>query len=307
MQQPINQSKAYILPEILWKTLPLYLCDAIQRCGVAVEELRLHANRFALIKSGGQTHPVGVILEESQLQEILQAMCRGSIYAHADTLRQGYLSLEGGIRVGICGRAAVENAHVIGISNVTGMVIRIPRTATVDATPVLSCIREQASTGMLIFSPPGVGKTTLLRSIAKEISHGEGARHTVVIDTRDEIRHGLEGCDLSLQILSGDPRDLGIEIAVRTLGAELVICDEIGSPEDARAILTAANCGVPLIATAHASIPEELLLRPPLRSLHDARIFDCYVALSRSDSHLQYTFFSRDEADLRLRALGKSS
>jgi stage III sporulation protein AA len=92
----------------------------------------------------------------------------------------------------------------------------------------------------------------------------------------------LGGKDLHLDVLAGYPRDLGIEIAVRSLAAEVVLCDEIGSVSDAEAILAAANCGVPIVATAHARTVKEILLRPPLRRLHDARIFSAYAGLSRT-------------------------
>ena len=101
------------------------------------------------------------------------------------------------------------------------------------------------------------------------------------MDTRGELNVSLNDSSLNLDVMSGYPRDVGIEIAVRTLGAQLIICDEIGSMADARATLGAANCGVPLIASAHAASFSELLERPAIKILHRAHVFGKYVGLSR--------------------------
>ena len=223
------------------------------------------------------------------MAELLKKMCGGSLYAYTQTINQGFLTLEGGIRVGICGSAATENGRIIGVGEISGLIIRIPHAPDVSAKPILNLLNEMKHLrGVLIYAPPGVGKTTLLRAAAIEASSGARARRTVVVDTREELAHALIGEDLTLDTLIGYPRDVGIEIAVRSLGAELVICDEIGNLNDANAVIRAANCGVPLLATAHAADARELLRRPAFRALHRAAVFGAYVGITRngrSDFH----------------------
>ncbi len=271
------------LPSILRECLPLHFCDAILRVGATpIEEIRLHRGRVLTVTSKQKNLGCGITVSEREIQEIFTRMCGGSLYAHEQTIRQGYIPLEGGIRVGVCGSAACEDGKIIGVHSITGLMIRIPHAVTVETKTLLhTFFADRAQRGLLIYAPPGVGKTTLLRAIAKEIASPIYARHTVVVDTRGELNVELNGSPLHLDVMSGYPRDAGIEIAVRTLGAQVIICDEIGSMADARATLGAANCGVPLIASAHAASVEELLERPAIALLHRAHVFGKYVGLSR--------------------------
>ncbi len=283
------------LPPTLSALLPHRLTDALRRSTAPrVEELRLHANREATVTAAGRSFPLGVTLGADEMQTLLQGMCAGSLYAHSETIRQGYLSLPDGIRVGVCGTAATDAGQVIGVREITGLTVRIPHRTEVDASPILRALSEDGSMrGALIFAPPGVGKTTLLRAIAALASSPCHAIRTVAVDTRAELRFGLDAQDLLLDILVGYPRALGIEIAVRSLGAQLIVCDEIGSAEDADAILSAANCGVPLVASTHARSLGELLDRPAIATLHRAGVFDLYVSLSRVGNRFSYEISRR--------------
>ena len=284
MQAVHSVRKSVQVPDVLRRAFPDRLTDAVMRCGaVSIEEIRLHKDRYATVTSCGRSLQTYVSLDGAEMDEILKRLCNGSLYAYGESIRRGFISLKDGIRVGVCGSAAVENGAIIGVSDVTGLILRIPHAIPVSVLPVLErfCAAEGGG-GILVYAPPGVGKTTLLRTVAAQLASPSYGYRTVVVDTRGELCYTLDGRDMSLDILSGYPKEIGIEIAVRSLGAQVIVCDELGSLEDAHAVLTAAGCGVPLIASAHACRIEELLLRPSMRLLHRAHAFDCYVGLSRA-------------------------
>lgn len=274
------------LPSVLLGCLPPHFCDAILRATNApIEEIRLRKGRLLTVTSRQKSIGCGIVVSERELQEIFNRMCGGSLYAYEQTIRQGYLPLEGGIRVGVCGSAACEGAKIIGVHSITGLMIRIPHAIAVEADALLHLFaKDSLRRGMLIYSPPGVGKTTLLRAMAKAVSSPRFGLHTVIVDTRGELNVELNDPNLNLDVMCGYPRDVGIEIAVRTMGAQVIVCDEIGSMADARATEGAANCGVPLIASAHAATVEELLERPAISILHRSRVFGRYVGLLRRAS-----------------------
>ncbi len=297
--QTVNVIRRTIsLPDVLRAILPLHLLDALAKCGAPrAEEIRLHTGRFATVTCNGKNYFTDVSLREEEINGILKRMCKDSLYAYTQHINEGYLSLQGGIRVGICGNARLEQGRVIGVSDVSGLMIRIPHPPKLSATLLVNLLKEgQGLGGLLIYAPPGIGKTTLLRALASEISHGCNGWRTVAVDTREELFPVLNGEAKLLDVLIGYPRAIGIEIAVRSMGAEVVICDEIGNAQDADAILTAANCGVPIIATAHAASAQELLRRPAFSRLHDAEVFYAYVGIERhaSDGFL-YHITKREE------------
>ena len=287
-----------LLPRHLRACLPPRLTDAIRHCGAPLaEEIRMHTERRTYVTANGRNYPTSIVLSQDEMNDVLKKMCRDSLYAYSRTINQGYLSMEDGIRVGVCGSAAMEAERIIGVNDVTSLIVRIPHVHQISVSPITERFcAPHGRFGMLIYAPPGVGKTTLLRALAATLASPVCGYRTAVVDTRGELRFFDDDKELNLDLLVGYPRDVGIEIAVRSLGAEVILCDEIGSMADARAIVSASNCGVPLIASAHASDVAELLRRPAIALLHRAHAFDQYVGIRRAGGGFSYQFTAWEEA-----------
>ncbi len=255
--------------------------------GGQIEEIRLRAGRRAALTVAGCHYPTPVIMSGEEMATLLVRLCEGSLYAYSDTINQGYITLSDGVRIGVGGTAVCEEGRIIGVRDVTSLCIRLPHRRLAVGGTVCRLLRRmaregEATKGVLLYAPPGVGKTTCLRAVAATMAAGPDPWHTVLIDTRGELSFGTEGCELSLDVLTGYPRARGVEIATRTLAARLIICDEIGDVEEAMALISAHHGGVPLVASAHAGTVEELLRRTGIRLLHEARLFGAYVGLRRS-------------------------
>lgn len=244
------------IPPRLRELLPYRISDAIRGVfaegGASVcEEIRLRAGRLStLTVSGGKSISLGITLSREEIDETVDRLCGGSLYAHGDTIKNGYITLASGIRVGICGRAATDNGRLIGISDISSVCIRIPHSVKADATVICELLKKfNYSKGVLIYSPPGEGKTTLLRAAVMRLStmqrDATGLR-VAVVDTRGELEFGIGSKHSTADLLSGYPKGLGIEIALRTLNANVIVCDEIGNEDEARAITDASNGGAAL-------------------------------------------------------------
>lgn len=308
--QVIKVSKASSdeLPRTVTSALPYRLADELRQTGYGsrIEEIRMRLGRRASVVVSGHNIMLNTVLTRGEIESVLEGMCQGSLYAYSDTINQGYIALPDGVRVGVCGRAGCEGDRIIGIYEISSLSVRIPHRSRCVGDEICRLLDEfKRVEGVLIYSPPGVGKTTLLRGVARKLSSGERISgsveplRTVVVDTRGELGFSADGEELCLDVLSGYPRRRGIEIATRCLNAEVIICDEIGDYEEAMSLVASHNCGVPLIASAHAGGVEQLLSRTGLRLLHEARIFGAYVGIARrGDGGYSYRITYRRDIDI---------
>ncbi len=275
------------LPPFINACLPVQISERIRtlagsgRLRLAdINEIRLRSDRPATVTREGINIPLGVSVTSAELADCMTKLCRGSVYAHGDTIRKGYIQAGEGIRVGVCGTLAADGRAV---REITSLNIRVPHIVRGVSDRVL-CLCYDAPTvkSLLIYSVPGAGKTTLLRELAARLG-GEFSKRVALVDSRGELYLPEMFAGTLCDVLIGYSKAEGIEIATRTLSPEVIICDELGDADETRQILGAAGAGVPIIASAHASSVSELLSRPNIRILHESRIFDGYAGISREN------------------------
>ena len=211
--------------------------------------------------------------------ETLRALCGGSVYAYADCLREGYVTFEG-YRIGVAGRAVSERDTLLDVGAVGALCIRIPHAVSGAGRPIVDAFAAMGGgVGVLVYSPPGGGKTTALRDAAATLASGVDARRTVIVDSRGELGGEWFSGAYLIDLLTGYPKADGIAIATRTLSPEVIVCDEIGDARECEALLEVQRCGVPIIASAHARSLSDLARRPAISRLIARGAFGSIVGI----------------------------
>ncbi len=268
--------------------------EALVSGGCEISELRLRAIGISQAVIGGRSYPLFYRATHGVLRDVLSRLCRGSLYAYRDSIADGYVSGEWGVRVGVVGEARYEGERAVGVDGVSSLCFRIPTGRCEVADGLYETWRSLGGGSMLIASPPAGGKTTALRALARLIGSGEQARRVVAVDERLEfIPEDYAGA--SVDLLRGYKRERGVELALRTMSPEIIMVDEIGSAQDARATETARGAGVSLIATAHARDLADARKRRYISEMLDGGAFDIFVRLWRDADGAYYEARRLDE------------
>lgn len=266
-----------------------------------LQEIRLRANKPLTFQLGEKEVITSYNVSSENIKSLIKRISNFSIYAFEEELRQGYITIKGGHRVGISGSCIIENNSVKTIKNISSINIRICREVIGCGKKLMPFIvKNKSLENTIIISPPKCGKTTLLRDICRIISNGYeniGGKKISLIDERSEIAAsylGVPQLDVGIRtdVYDGCIKSEGVIMAIRALSPDIIICDEIGIEKDMESIVLAMNSGVNVITTIHGYGVEDLFRRKVFLNLIDNKVFKKAIVLSnrRGISTIEYVY-----------------
>ncbi len=272
------------VPEMLMNQLLPELAAVISGTDTAgLQEIRLRVGQPARLRMPGGEQTLPLVWTGDLQQRQLMRLLDNSVYAYEEQLKQGFITLAGGHRVGLVGEAWYDEGRLGGFRDICSLNVRVAREVIGAAAPfwpwVIAGGRVMRT---LLAAPPGAGKTTLLRDMVRQLSDGLAGIAPLNVGVADErmelgaVCGGTAQLDLGSRtdIISACDKARAVEILLRSMGPQLVVTDEIGSAADTQALLNALNAGVGVLASAHAANYDELSARPHLSGLVTSGFFE---------------------------------
>lgn len=243
----------------------------------SAREVRIRAGRSIMIEMGEKPYILSGKISAAEVAECFRALCGYSVHSHSEEIRQGYLTVKGGHRAGICGTAVYQEELLYNLRDISSINLRIAREIPGVADSIFAQLGGQVGRTLLV-GAPATGKTTLLRDCVRKLTGSVS-----LIDTRGELAAVLNGVPQkdvgNADVFSGFRRADGMLCALRTMAPDYIVCDEIGSREDIEAITACIGGGAELIATVHAGSFKELCQRKEMRTILQTGAFDTLVLL----------------------------
>ncbi len=277
----------------IFKVLPKYISNEIIRlnCSKSITEIRLRTKSKVIIICSKKEFVLDCLVSPKTILEILLNVSKNSIYAIQNDINNGFVVIRGGHRIGISGEVVYVDGKIKNIKNICSLNIRIARQVYGCADALLSKIivgNEFLNT--LIVSPPGCGKTTIIRDVIRQVSNGIPSlnftgKNVSLIDERGEIASvydGIAGLDVGVRtdVMSNINKAEGMKMMIRSMAPDIIATDEIGKEEDIYAIKDAILSGVKVIFTMHGDSLSSILKNQNVRELLNLNIFSKIVVLS---------------------------
>lgn len=297
IRETFNQEIVKLLPQRLRGYFNQITDDKLKK----LQEIRLRVDRplnlvfssgdYFLGERGLSSEPEdGEIMSPADLKQAILFLSNHSVYALEEELRQGFITIPGGHRVGLVGHGIIKNGKLDKIKDFSALNFRVTREIRGVADTVIPQIVRSNNDiyNTMIVSPPRCGKTTLLRDLIRQLSNGFSGftgKKIGVVDERSEIAGSYQGRyrhDLGVRtdVLDHCPKSKGMYLLIRSMSPQIIATDELGSPDDVAAIEEAVRAGVRLITTVHGQDLAELQERPILKNLLTSKIFNRYIILS---------------------------
>ncbi|MBS7401326.1 MAG: Flp pilus assembly complex ATPase component TadA [Eubacteriales bacterium] len=250
-----------------------------------VYELRLRANAPVVACVDGRNFSLPADVTCEDLENIVHKAAEYAIYAVLDQMVKGFITIRGGVRIGIAGELVTDRGQVVAIKNLSSLCIRIPhevKNCACAVVPYVFALNRPVTT--LLVAPPGAGKTTLLRDLARQIGTKYPTLNTLLLDERGELAACYQGekqldvgqnCD----VITGGTKAFGFENGIRSLRPDVIITDEIATADDVAMLKRAVRSGVVVIASVHAADLGEVRAKPDLGVLVEQGVFERYVVL----------------------------
>lgn len=287
--------------QILFPTHFQFLYDAVESVIDGLQEIRIRVNcplifvvqknEYFIDVRGNITSDFqkAFIMKKADLESVFNHICQYSPYAYDNQICQGYFTVAGGHRIGVCGQVVLDSQTITLMKQICFINIRVSHEIRGIGDSLMPFLYQNGGfENTLIISPPGGGKTTLLRDLAKNISDGNRyakGKQICIIDERSEVAGcymGVPQNDVGMRtdVLDGCPKAIGMMMAIRAMGPEVIVVDELGLEKDFKALELASVCGIKILATAHGKGLEDILTDCNQNNEIERKVFERFIVLS---------------------------